>query len=131
MLKKTNLPAISHQRGMSLVGLIFIGLIVVALLALGFKLVPAVVEYIAIERAVQKIKNEASTVRDIQAAFERHATIDDITSISSRDLDITKEGDRIVISYAYQKKIPILDNVSLVIDFAGTTRDRRQRKDIP
>jgi Domain of unknown function (DUF4845) len=130
MLKKTYPPASSRQRGMSLVGLIFIGLIVVALLALGFKLVPAVVEYIAIERAVQKIKNEGSTVRDIQAAFERHATIDDITSISSRDLDITKEGDRIVISYAYQKKIPILDNVSLVIDFAGTTRDR-QRKDIP
>jgi hypothetical protein len=131
MLKKTRLAAFSRQRGMSLVGLIFIGLIVVALLALGFKLVPAVIEYIAIERAVQKIKNEASTVRDIQAAFERHATIDDITSISSRDLDITKEGDRIVISYAYQKKIPILDNVSLVIDFAGTTRDRQPRRDVP
>jgi hypothetical protein len=88
------------------------------------------VEYIAIERAVQKIRNEASTVRDIQAAFDRHATIDDITSISSRDLDITKEGERIVISYAYQKKIPILDNVSLVIDFSGTTKDRKSR-DIP
>jgi hypothetical protein len=131
MLKKMKkLTLARQQRGMSLVGLIFVGLIVVALLALGFKLVPAMVEYIAIERAVQKIRNEGSTVRDIQAAFERHATIDDITSISSRDLDITKEGDRIVISYAYQKKIPILDNVSLVIDFSGTTKDR-QRKDIP
>jgi hypothetical protein len=131
MLKKMEKSAIAkRQRGMSLVGLIFVGLIVVALLALGFKLVPAMVEYIAIERAVQKIRNEGSTVRDIQAAFDKHATIDDITSISSRDLDITKEGDRIVISYAYQKKIPILDNVSLVIDFSGTTKDR-QRKDIP
>ncbi|MGB2818010.1 MAG: DUF4845 domain-containing protein [Burkholderiaceae bacterium] len=119
----------SRQRGLSLVGLIFVGMIVVALLALGFRIVPAVIEYIAIERAVQKIKNE-STVRDIQAAFERHRTIDDITSISSRDLDITKEGDKVVISYAYQKKIPILDNVSLVIDFAGTTRDR-QTKAVP
>ena len=116
----------SRQRGLSLVGLIFVGMIVVALLALGFRIVPAVIEYIAIERAVQKIKNE-STVRDIQAAFERHRTIDDITSITSKDLDITKEGDRVVISYAYQKKIPILDNVSLVIDFAGTTRDRQTR----
>ncbi len=123
-------PSASRQRGLSLIGLIFVGLIVVALLALGFKLVPAVIEYIAIERAVQKIKNEGSTVRDIQAAFEKHRTIDDITSITSSDLDITKEGDRIVISYAYQKKIPILDNVSLVIDFAGTTRDRKTR-DIP
>jgi hypothetical protein len=131
MLKKMEKLAVAQrQRGMSLVGLIFVGLIVVALLALGFKLVPAVVEYIAIERAVQKIRNEGSTVRDIQAAFDRHATIDDITSISSRDLDITKEGDRIVISYAYQKKIPILDNVSLVIDFSGTTKDRKSR-DVP
>jgi hypothetical protein len=116
-----------RQRGLSLIGLIFVGMIVVALLALGFKVVPAVIEYIAIERAVQKIKNEGTTVRDIQAAFEKHRTIDDITSISSRDLDITKEGDKIVISYAYQKKIPILDNVALVIDFAGTTRDRQTR----
>jgi Tfp pilus assembly protein PilE len=116
----------SRQRGLSLIGLIFVGLIVVGLLALGFRIVPAVIEYIAIERAVQKIKNE-STVRDIQAAFERHRTIDDITSITSKDLDITKEGDKVVVSYAYQKKIPILDNVSLVIDFAGTTRDRQTR----
>lgn len=131
MLKKMEKsPIAKRQRGMSLVGLIFVGLIVVALLALGFKLVPAVVEYIAIERAVQKIRNEGSTVRDIQAAFDRHATIDDITSINEADLDITKEGDQVVISYAYQKKIPILDNVSLVIDFSGTTKDR-QRKDIP
>ena len=120
-----------RQRGMSLIGLIFIGLIVVFLLILGSKVVPAVVEYIAIERAVQKIKNEASTVRDIQTAFERHRTIDDITSITAADLDITKEGDKIVISYAYAKKIPILDNVSLVIDFAGTTRDRQAAKAVP
>ena len=120
-----------RQRGLSLIGLIFVGLIVVALIALGFKTVPAVIEYIAIERAIQKIKNEGSTVRDIQAAFERHRTIDDITSITSNDLDITKEGDKIVISYAYQKKIPILDNVSLVIDFAGTTRDRKPGREIP
>ena len=120
-----------RQRGMSLIGLIFIGLIVVFLLILGSKVVPAVVEYIAIERAVQKIKNEGTTVRDIQTAFERHRTIDDITSITAADLDITKEGDKIVISYAYQKKIPILDNVSLVIDFAGTTRDRQPARAVP
>ena len=122
--------SIERQRGLSLIGLFLVGILVVALIALGFKVVPAVVEYIAIERAVQKIKNEGSTVRELQAAFDRHATIDDITSISSRDLDITKEGDRIVISYAYAKKVPIIDNVSLVIDFSGTTRDR-SRRDVP
>jgi hypothetical protein len=113
-----------RQRGLSLVGLIFFGLIIVVLLLLGFRLVPAVTEYIAIERAVQKIKNEANTVGEIRAAFDRHAVIDDIKSITSRDLDITKDNDRVVISYAYSYQIQLLDNVRLVIDFAGTTRDR-------
>ena len=113
-----------HQRGLSLIGVLFIGVIVVMLLLLGAKLVPAIVEYIAIERAVQKIKNEANTVGEIRSAFDRHATIDDIKSISSKDLDITKEGDRIVISYAYTYNIPVMDNVRMVIDFSGTTRDR-------
>jgi Domain of unknown function (DUF4845) len=132
MLKKSGLKAgVGRQRGLSLVGLILVGIIVVALIALGFRVVPAVVEWIAIERAVQKIKSEGTTVREIQAAFDRHATIDDITSINSRDLDITKEGDRIVISYAYAKKVPIMDNVSLVIDFSGTTRDRQRGRDVP
>jgi hypothetical protein len=119
--------SLRRQRGLSLIGLIFIGLIVVGLLALGFRTVPAVIEYIAIERAVQKIKNDGSTVGEIKAAFDRHTTIDDITSIRSSDLDITKEGDQVVISYAYTKRIPIMDNVALVIDFAGTTRDRQRR----
>jgi Domain of unknown function (DUF4845) len=129
--KMKNRRSPNRQRGLSIIGLIFIGLIVVGLLTIGFKVVPAVIEYVAIERAIQKIKNEGRTVPEIQAAFGRHATIDDITSINERDLDITKEGDQIVISYAYQKKIPIIDNVSLVIDFAGTTRDRNQRRAVP
>ena len=114
----------ARQRGLSLIGVLFVGLIVVILLMIGSKLVPAIVEYIAIERAVQKIKNEANTVGEIRSAFDRHATIDDIKSINSRDLDITKEGDRVVISYAYTYNIQILDNVRLAIDFSGTTRDR-------
>ena len=121
-MKKTS-PRM-RQQGLSLIGVLFIGVIVVFLMLLGAKLVPGVVEYIAIERAVQKIKNEGNTVGDIRAAFDKHATIDDIKSINSRDLDITKEGDKVVISYAYTYNIPLMDNVRLVIDFSGTTRDR-------
>ena len=56
--------------------------------------------YIATERAVQNIMNEARPCA-IYSGLRRHATIDDITR-QSRDLDITKEA-TIVISYAYAK----------------------------
>jgi hypothetical protein len=122
---------VRRQRGLSLIGLIFVGLIVAVLMLVAFRIVPAVNEYLAVDRAVQKIRNEGSTVRDIRNAFERYAQIDDIKSIGAKDLDITKDGDRVVISYAYSYSVPLLDNVRLVIDFSGTTRDRPSRAGAP
>jgi hypothetical protein len=113
-----------RQRGLSLISLLFIGVIAILLLTVGFKLVPSLIEYLAIDRAVQKIKNEGSTVREIRAAFDRYATIDDIKSVSSKDLDITKDADGVVISFAYSYSVPLADNVRLVIDYSGSTRDR-------
>lgn len=113
-----------RQRGLSLVSLIFLGLIAIMLLTIGFKLVPSLVEYLAVDRAVQKIKNEGTTVREIRSAFDKHATIDDIKSIAGKDLDITKDADGVVISFAYSYSVPIADNVRIVIDYSGSTRDR-------
>jgi len=120
--RKAALP--KRQSGLSLVSLIFLGLIAILLLTIGFRLVPSLIEYLAIDRAVQKVKNEGSTVREIRSAFDKHATIDDIKSISSKDLDITKDADGVVISFAYSYSVPIADNVRLVIDYSGSTRDR-------
>lgn len=117
----------ARQRGLSLVSLIFVGVIIVFLLAIGAKSVPAMTEYFAIDRAVQKVAGEGQTVRDIRNAFDRYATVDDIHSISSKDLDITKDGDKVIVSYAYSYSIPILDNVRIVIDFAGSNRDHPGR----
>lgn len=121
------LPWAPRQRGLSLVSLIFVGVVVILLLTLGMKVVPALAEYFAIERAVQKVGNEGQTVRDIRNAFDRYATIDDIKSISGKDLDITKDAEHIVVSYSYSYSVPVLDNVRIVIDFSGSNRDHPGR----
>jgi hypothetical protein len=113
-----------RQAGLGIISLIFVGLIIVALLIIGAKLVPAITEYLAIEKAVKQIRLDASTVPELRRAFDRYAQIDDIKSIAGKDLDITKESDKIVISYAYSYQIPIADNVRLVIDFSGATSGR-------
>jgi hypothetical protein len=113
-----------RQRGLGLISLFFIGIIIVMLLIVGAKLVPAVTEYFAVEKAIQAIRNEADTVPKIRSNFDRYAQIDDIKSIAGKDLDITKDADKIVISYAYSYSVPITDNVRLVIDFKGMTSSR-------
>jgi len=114
----------ARQKGMSIISLIFIGLVVVFLMVLGAKLIPALTEYFAIESALNKVKGEP-TVPEIRKAFDRFAIIDDIKSVDAKDLDITKDAEQTVISYAYTYSIPIIDNVRLVIDFKGSTKDRR------
>jgi Tfp pilus assembly protein PilE len=114
----------TRQRGLGLVALIFVGLIIVVLLLIGAKLVPAFTEYLAIEKAIGRIRNEADTVPQLRSAFDRYAQIDDITSIKGKDLDITKESDKVVISYAYSYQIPLSENVRLVIDFSGKSTAR-------
>jgi hypothetical protein len=123
----SQLSSPARQRGLSLISLIFVGVIVVFLLAIGMKVVPALAEYLAVERAVQKAAQEGQTVRDIRAAFDRYCTIDDIKSITGKDLDVTKDADRIVVSYAYSYSVPVLDNVRIVIDFSGSNRDHPGR----
>jgi len=121
----------ARQRGLSLVSVIFIGLIVIILLFIGMKTVPAMAEYFAVEKAVERAGSEGQTVSAIRSAFDRYATIDDIKSISSKDLDITKDSDRIVVSFAYSYSIPLMDNVRIVIDFSGTNRDHAPRSAQP
>lgn len=117
-----------QQRGLSIFGVILLGVVVVFLVLAGARLVPAVTEYLAIDRVVQKIRYEGNTVAGLRDAFDRHAALDNIKSISGKDLEITKDGDRIVISYAYPYQVKVFDNVRLVIDFAGTTGDRPGRQ---
>jgi hypothetical protein len=121
---KGEFPTGGRQRGLGLISLFFVALIIVMLLIIAAKLVPAITEYFAIEKAIQAIRNEADTVPKIRSSFDRYAQIDDIKSISGKDLDITKDSDKVVISYAYSYSVPITDNVRLVIDFSGTTSSR-------
>jgi len=69
-----------RQQGLSLVSLIFLGLIAIVLLTIGFKLVPSLIEYLAIDRAVQKIKSEAPRC----ARFGRPSTAMRRSTTSSR-----------------------------------------------
>jgi hypothetical protein len=98
------------------------GFIIVALL--GLKLAPAYLEYSSVKKAVVGIVQGGEargTVNDIRRAFDKRAQVDDVSVISGQDLDISKEGSDVVITFAYPKKIPLFGNVSLYIDFAGSS----------
>jgi Tfp pilus assembly protein PilE len=112
---------INAQRGVSLSGLIFVLAIVGVLAVFALKVVPTYAEYSAIKGAIVKAKATGGTVREMQQSFDKNAEINNVSAISGRDLVISRDSGEPEISFAYEKRIPLAGNVSLLIDYAGTT----------
>lgn len=111
------------QYGFSLSGVMVWGVVLALVAVLGMKVVPSVIEYYTIlknSKAVVAQASQGATVADVKRSFEKFAEIDQL-DFSADQLDITKEGGQLVISFAYEKRIHLFRNVSLVIDYQGST----------
>jgi type II secretory pathway pseudopilin PulG len=115
------------QQGISLVGLIFVLAILGVLAVLGMKIVPTVSEYMAVKNAIAKAKTSGTTPQEIRSSFDKQADVAYITSITGKDLEVYNNGNGLEVSFAYDKKIPLVGPASLLIEYAGTT-DKQQGK---
>ena len=115
------------QSGLSLIGVLLVGSMAAAVVLLGLRLVPVVSEYFGIKRALASVAGAANpqtaTVSELRNAFTKRAIVDDISSITASDVDITKENGRIVMSVDYSRKVPLFSNVSLMIEFSASSPD--------
>ena len=108
------------QRGITLFGLLFWAIVVGFFALVGMRVLPTLNEYFTIKRAINKIASEGSTVPEIRTAFQKQQDIEySITSITPKDLSITKENDKVVISFAYDKEIELMKPVYLLIKYEG------------
>ena len=106
------------QRGLSINALMIGGAAIGVLALLAMKIVPEYMEFGTVVKTVKATAADTSlkdaSVAQVRTSFAKRAEIDSIKSISEKDLDITKEGGELVISFAYTKKVPLFKNVSLV-----------------
>ena len=117
------------QRGFTLNGLMIGGAIFALAALLMTKVLPPWMEYGNLLKAVKGTAADTSlkeaTVSQVRAAFGRRADMDDVKSVMPQDLDITKEGGELVISFSYAKKVPLFGNASLVFDFEGSSSSKQ------
>ena len=109
------------QRGISFVGLLFIAIVIACVGVVAAQVVPTLIEYQAIDKAANKAK-EGTTVPEVRAIFDRAQAIDDFKSVSGKDLDVQKVGDKVVVSYAYNREIHLFGPAWLVLKYKGQSR---------
>ena len=109
------------QRGMSFLSLLFVGGVLAVVGVIAAQVVPTAIEFQAVKNAAQNA-SEGSSVADVRARFDKSANVDNITSIRGKDIEVTKAGDRFVISFAYQREIHLAGPAFLTMKYAGKSK---------
>jgi hypothetical protein len=107
-----------RQRGVSVPGMLAVGAVVALLVVLLARLVPTLIEYQAVQKAVNRAAT-GTTVAEIRALFNKAASIDDISALSGNDLQISKENNQVVVAFKYEREIHLFGPAYLLMRYAG------------
>ena len=111
----------SKQRGVSFIGILFVGGVLVFGGIVAAQVFPTLVEYQAINKAADKAK-AGNSVAEVRTIFDKAGQIDDIKAITGKDLEVTKEGDKTVVAFAYSKEIHLGGPAYLLLKYTGRSK---------
>jgi len=109
------------QRGISFIGLLFVAVVLACVGVVVAQVIPTLIEYQAITKAANRAA-EGATVPEVRSLFDRQQAIDDFTSVSGKDLDVQKVGDKVVVGFAYQREIHLFGPAFLTLKYEGKSR---------
>jgi hypothetical protein len=112
------------QRGVTLFGLVFWAVVIGFIGYVAVRVLPTLNEYITVQRMVDTVAaSNPSTVAAARVAFDRQLQIEySVSAITGADLEITKEDDKVVIAYAYQKEVPLGGPVYILLKYEGRSK---------
>lgn len=113
------------QVGATLMGMLFVGGLVVFVAMLGMKLFPAYQQFFSVKSVIRAMKQEplnTMSKSEILASFNRRADVGYVTAITSKDLEIGKNASgETVVTAKYQVITPLVGNISALMDFETST----------
>ena len=117
------------QRGVSMLGFMFVAVAVIIIAMLAMKLVPAYIEFFSVKKILnamgQDSETKAMSNNEIRSSFAKRADVGYVTVVKPEDLDIDRAGGNMVISTEYEYRTPLVANISLVVDFKASSDPSR------
>lgn len=110
-----------QQRGLSFIGILFVGALVASAGILAAQVVPTLIEFQAVTKAASKAAT-GNTVAEVRSIFDKAGAVDDIHSISGKDLQVSKEGDKTIVAFAYTREIHVGGPAFLLLKYNGRSK---------
>jgi len=110
------------QRGVSIIGFMFVAAVLIVIALVGFRVLPSYIEYFTVQKALEASLADQSnqTPQDLRRSLERRLSADYVDAVRASDLTVSKDGNTVVASLAWQKILHIAGNVSILLDFEAT-----------
>ena len=113
----------TRQRGLSMIGFLFVAAVVIVVVMVGFRVMPAYIEYYSVTKALEQSladTKDLNSSAEIRNAFQRRADAGYIESVSAKDIEITKSKNEVTASVSWNRKLPLVANVSLFLEFEAS-----------
>ena len=110
------------QRGLSIIGFLLVAAVVITFALVGFRVLPSYIEYFSVQKALEATLADSSNItpQDIRRSLERRISADYVDSVRASDVTVSKEGNTIIASLAWQKILHMIGNASILLEFEAT-----------
>ncbi len=94
--------------------------LIVALLA--FRTIPAYIEWYTIQRALTEAMADTNdpTLNNIRKAMDRKLSADYADAVTPKDIEIRRDGNTLIAYVAWEKRLPLVHNASLLLEFEAS-----------
>jgi len=115
----------NNQRGLSMIGFLFVAVVLIFVAMLAMKLVPAYIEFFSVKKILAAMGQDSSlrskSNAEIRSDFSKRADASYVDAVESSDLTIERSSAGTVVSVDYEFRTKLLGNASLVVDFSASS----------
>jgi len=115
----------NNQRGLSMIGFLFVAVVLIFVAMLAMKLVPAYIEFFSVKKILAAMGQDSSlrskSNAEIRSDFSKRADASYVDAVESSDLTIERSSAGTVVSVDYEFRTKLLGNTSLVVDFSASS----------
>ncbi len=115
----------SQQRGLTMLGFLFVAVMLIFVAMLAMKLVPAYIEFFSVKKILNTMGQESGlkskSNAEIRNDFIKRANVGYVTVVKPEDLTIDRRNGGLVVSADYVFRSKLVGNVSIVVDFSASS----------